>query len=171
MSNGTDEVSIPITRLDLDEANVGLGLRLAPSGNQKSEFDHRVRLASNIEARLNAVILTPTETWIFYRAIFFPKVFYPCKITVLSKHEWETILRPCTGSLLSKLGFNKHTARAIVFGPMRLGGIGMRHGYAQQGSEGVAHFLTHVREGKDIGKMLLNTLSHFNLFPGSYEVY
>ena len=64
------------------------------------------------------------------------------------------------------MGFNRHTSRAIVFGPPLLGGIGLVHRYAQQGSEGITHFLSHVRDVSDVGKMVLNTLSHLQFFSG-----
>ena len=166
LSNGTNPALIPIKRLELDEANIAPGLRLAPSGNQECEIKHRVKMVTAMASRLNAVSLNHTEVWLFYRSIFIPKVFYLCKITALRCSEWNAILRPITSSLVCKMGFNRHTSRAIVFGPPRLGGIGLVHGYGQQGSERIIHFLSHVRDGSDVGKMMLNTLSHLQLFSG-----
>ncbi len=160
LSNGTDPALIPIKHLELDEANIGLGLRLAPSGNQECEIKYRLKMVTAMASRLNSVSLNHMEVWLFYRSIFIPKVFYPCKITALRRSEWDAILRPITSSLVCKMGFNRHISRAIVFGPPRLGGIGLVHGYAQQGSEGITHFLSHVRNGSDVSKMMLNTLSH-----------
>ena len=87
----------------------------------------------------------------------------------LRRQDWDNILRPCTSGMISKMGFNSHTSRAIVFGPRRYGGIGLVHGYAKQGSERISHLLTHLRNKTQVGKQLLNTLSHLQLFSGQAE--
>ncbi len=66
------------------------------------------------------------------------------------------------------MGFNWNTVRAIAFGTLRLGGVGVRHGFSQQGSEGIAHLLSHVRDETQVGRRMLNTLSHLQLFSGKF---
>ena len=77
LSNGTDDVPIAIKRLELDEANVGLGLRLSPSGDQAQEIAFRHRQVSLIAHRSSPLILSASEAWIFYTSIFIPKIFNP----------------------------------------------------------------------------------------------
>ena len=109
LSNGNDDVPLPIARLEMDESNVGLGLRLSPSGNQDHEIVFRHAQVTKIAKRLNPLTLNPFEAWLFYTSIFMPKIFYPAKITALRRQDWDNILRPCTGRLISKMGFNSHT--------------------------------------------------------------
>ena len=72
-------------------------------------------------------------------------------------------------AIIRPMGFNAHTARAIVFGSRRLGGIGITPGYTKQGSEGVVHFLAHVQSNTRLGRLMLNTLSQLQLLSGQSE--
>ena len=53
-----------------------------------------------------------------------------------------------------------------MFGPERLGGAGLTDGFSRQGTDGITHFLTHTRWNSDLGKVMLNVLSHLQLLSG-----
>ena len=40
LTNGNNPTAVEITRLGPDDANVGLGFRMTPSGNQQLEINH-----------------------------------------------------------------------------------------------------------------------------------
>ena len=166
LSNGIDSGAVPIKRLTMDEANVGLGFRMAPSGSQAQEISHRQRLSDQMAAKMNGATLTPVEAWVFYDAIYRPKVFYPAKLTAFTREEWDNVTRKFTHAIIRQMGFNGHTARRIVYGPRRLGGIGIIPGWVQQGTEGVLHFLSHVRGDTNVGRVMINTLSQLQLLSG-----
>ncbi len=65
LSYGKDDVQVNITRLEIDEANVGLGVRLSPSGNQEQEVLFRRAQVEQMAQRLNPLILLADEVWIF----------------------------------------------------------------------------------------------------------
>ena len=75
LSNGNDEVSVPITRLELHESNVGLGFRLSPNGSQQREFHHRLSLSDRIAEKVNASSLNSSDAWVFYNSIYV-RVFF-----------------------------------------------------------------------------------------------
>ena len=75
LTNGNDDSSVEITRLTLEESNVGLGFRLAPSGCLLKEIEHRQNLSDAIASRVNAVKLSPVEAWTLWGAIYSPKIF------------------------------------------------------------------------------------------------
>ena len=75
LSNGKDDVPVNITRLEMDEANVGLGLRLSPSGNQEQEVLFRRAQVEQMAQQLNPLILSADEAWIFYTSIYSSKTF------------------------------------------------------------------------------------------------
>ena len=64
------------------------------------------------------------------------------------------------------MNFNRNTSRIAVYGPRRLGGIGLTHGYARQGAESVCHLLTHIRWGGDLGTVMMSVLSQVQLLSG-----
>ena len=47
LTNGNDPAAVPITRLGPDDANVGLGFRMAPSGSQHLEVAYRTNRVTN----------------------------------------------------------------------------------------------------------------------------
>ena len=166
LTNGNDPTAVEITRLGPDDANVGLGFRMTPSGNQQLEINHRTKQSNQLAARINTTILNPPEAWVLYSSIYIPKVYYPCKISTFSRSQWTNVTRSATGAFLSRMGFNRNTSRRAMYGPERLGGAGLTHGYARQGADSVTHFVTHVRWNSDLGKVMLNVLDQLQLLLG-----
>ena len=117
LAAGTDDETVPIKRLALGGANVGLGFRLSPSGDQHLEIRHRLLTSNRMAAKLNTSSLTPLEAWIFYTAIYRPKLFYPTKVSAFMRSDWESVTQKFTHAVIRKMGFNGYTDRRIVFGP------------------------------------------------------
>ena len=72
-------------------------------------------------------------------------------------------------AFLPKMGFNRHVKRDLAFAPRSYGGIGLTHGYAKQGAEGICHILTHLRWKEDLGTLMLAVLSQLQLLSGRGE--
>ena len=133
---------------------------MAPSGSQHLEVVAYLTGQSNqLTARLNTTTLTATKAWVLYNSIYIPKVYYPCKISAFTRKEWSDITRAATGAFLSRMGFNQNTSCRAMFGPEQLGGVGLTHGFSQQGADGITHFLTHTQWNSDLVKVMPNVLS------------
>ena len=72
-------------------------------------------------------------------------------------------------AFLPKMGFNRHMKRDLAFAPRSYGGVGLTHGYAKQGAEGICHILTHLRWKEDLGTLMLAVLSQLQLLSGRGE--
>ena len=79
-----------------------------------------------------------------YLAIYNSKIFFPAKITSYNHDDWSCITSRAIMAFLPKMGFNHHMKRYLAFAPRSYGGIGLTHGYAKQGAEGICHILTHL---------------------------
>ena len=123
-------------------------------------------MSDQIAQKVNAATLSSAEAWTFYNAIYTPKIFYPAKLTTFKSTEWDTIMRKFINGIIRHMGFDCHTSRSIIYGPRRLGGVGIMPGIAVQGSEGLLHLLSHVRSGTEIGKLMLATVSKLQLLSG-----
>ena len=88
LQSGNDDTSITIQRLSMQEANVGLGFRLAPS-----EVRHRTALSDRMAGKVNAANLSPTEAWVFYRSIYCPSIYYPAHLTSFLRKDWDSASR------------------------------------------------------------------------------
>ena len=90
---------------------------------QQREFQRRLNLSDRMAQKVNASSLSSSHAWVFYNSIYVPKLFYPAKLTTFSSEEWDGIMRKFTNGILRHMGFNYHTARSIIYGPRRLGGV------------------------------------------------
>ena len=73
--------------------------------------------------------------------------------------------------LLPRCGFNRHTHRAIIYGPRSLGGANFRHLHVEQGTQQVLYFLNLWRLSSTVGRALRCTMAWLQLSVGvSYPV-
>jgi hypothetical protein len=166
LTNGNDPTAVAITRLGPDYANVELGFGMTPTSKQHIAIEHRTKQSNQLAARINTTNMTPVEAWMLYTSIYIPKVYYPCKISTFSRSQWTDVMRLATGAFLSRMGFNHNTSRRAIYSPERLGGAGLTHGYARQGTNSTTHFITHVQWNSDLGKVMLNVLYQLQLLSG-----
>ena len=127
LTNGNDDAKCKIQSMGPDDANVGLGFRMTPSGIQDKEVEYRKEHSDTFASQFNATTLTSDEEWTCYGAIYIPQVMYPFKITSFRASEWISVTRKATAAFLPSMNFNRNTSRDVVFGPRRYGGIGFHH--------------------------------------------
>ena len=166
LENGNDKALSTIKQMGPDDANVGLGFRMTPSGTQQPEIKFRIGQSDKIAARLQSSRLTPNESWVLYSAIYNATIYFPAKISSYTQVEWSRITSRAIMAFLPKMGFNRHMKRDLAFAPRSYGGVGLTHGYAQQGAEGLCHLLTHLRWKEDLGTLMLAVLSQLQLLSG-----
>ena len=117
-------------------------------------------------SRVNATTLSPEEAWTLWRSIYVPKIYYPSKVTAFIHEDWTLATQKFVAAIIRPMGFNSHTARPIIYGSRMYGGVGLVPGASKQGSEGLAHFLTHIQCRSRLGILMLNTLSQLQLLSG-----
>jgi hypothetical protein len=94
--------------------------------------------------------------------------------TYISKADCEKIMRPFLNAGLSALGVVRTMPRAVVWGPMRYQGLGIRHLYTTQGVEHLLAILRHATHTTLSGKMLRTTIEEMQLeigLPRSFLSY
>jgi hypothetical protein len=83
-----------------------------------------------------SVNVTNYEAWTGLFVIWFGQMNYPLAVITLTERECEKIQTKAINASLSKCGFRRTTARAIVFGPPWYGSMGWRYLYFEQGIHG-----------------------------------
>jgi hypothetical protein len=107
----------------------------------------------------------------------FHLVFPPAQLTFclgalfLQEKECNLIQGPALRATLSKLHLNRNTARAIIFGPQRYGGLNLPNLYTSQGIRQLTLLIGHIRIGDDTGSLMLIDLSHLQLQVGSSTLF
>ena len=96
---------------------------------------------------------------------------YPLTCSSLTKAKCEDVQRKAFSIIVARCGFNRNTKRAILFGPLELGGANFRHLYVQQGTGQITEFMRHWRSYSTAGKLLRIALAWFQEQVGvSYPI-
>jgi len=150
-----------------------LGVRLAPDGNFKDEFAHRLEQAKTFATQAQKAPFTRREATLALNCIWWPRLSYPLSITDFSKAQCEKIQRAFYPPLLSKRGFNRCMPRAVCYGPALLGGMADKNTWYEQGLLHTCLLLRHLRMPPDslVRKQLCIAIDHLQIEAGiSYPV-
>ena len=153
-----------------NDANVGLGFQISPSGIQTHTIASQHKQSDALAAKLNTAHLTDCETWVLFESIYCIKVFYPCKVTLFLEKDWTNVTRQTVCAFSSKMGFNRNTSLKLLHGPRALGDTGLTHRFSKQGVDCTCHLLTHLCWNKEVGTLIKCVLSQLHLLSGRRTV-
>ena len=98
-------------------------------------------------------------------------VGYPLACSSMSPTQLDTIERKAMSIIIPRCGFNRHTKKSILYGPMELGGASFRPLWVQQGTGQITTFLRHWRKESQAGKLSRIALAWFKKQAGvSYSI-
>ena len=115
--------NINLKRLEPSEGERQLGIVMPLDGSFKQEQLVRWDKSKDLGQRIYRAPLQPYEAILVYKMYYIPKVAYPVSLTKFSKKECDAIQSQFYRYALPKMGLNRHTPRALIFGPMLLGGF------------------------------------------------
>jgi len=149
-----EDIQDVIPRYEPSVANRTLGARLAPDGNVHAEIKSRYDKAKQWSVSLRKAQLSNADCWVAYRSCVCSAVSYPllgqqCTVEDLSKTQGVMDQIACHA-----LGLNEHFPRALLHGPVSLGGIGVPTLWADALADKLAYFMHHMRVCDDVGRQL-----------------
>lgn len=109
-----------------------LGIMMALDGNCDAQIVKFSDKCNTLATAFNQLQLRPAEALQGYRSIFLPGARYGLSATNIPWNTMQSIQQTITNAVLPPLGFNRHTARPIVFAPEHFGGIGLYHMAVEQ---------------------------------------
>jgi hypothetical protein len=83
---------------------------------------------------------------------------YSLQITSINQVSMETVQSKATMSFLAAQGFNRNMPRGVVFAPNLYQGLGLRHLYDLQGSDGTRLLLQELNSEKSMTQSMILTL-------------
>ena len=92
----------------VDEPNKGLGCLMAPSGQQESEFEFRLKQCRDAASRTSGAILSRREAHFMLSGRIVPQVTYSMPVTSLSSIQCRKMNTAIDRVMLPKLGVNQH---------------------------------------------------------------
>jgi ribonuclease HI len=118
-----NKVEQVLGRLEPDQAERVLGVRLPLDGNMKEELNYRCQQMRAFSKKVYNAPINHWDAWIIYESRYRAMIRYPLPVTMFTREQCIKIQRPFVHAILPKLGLNRNTPRAIIFGPKSLGGL------------------------------------------------
>jgi hypothetical protein len=143
-----------IQRLNPDKGTRVLGVRLAMDGTFNDEYKFRLSQSTKMARLLYQLYLSPLDAYMVYETRFRPALEYLLAITTFTTEQMLQIQKPFIYLLPPKIGMNKHTPRAIIYGPRYRGELGLQSLDEKQAILHFELFQGHIRQNDDIGKSL-----------------
>ena len=127
-----DGIVKSLTRLPVEDAQRTLGVRLAPDGNNKAQFEYMRDKVQDWADKIRTGHLPRHLTWQSLVTTILKSIQYPLPATTLSKEQCKKIMAPILRDGLSCSGIVRTIPRALVYGPKKYQGIGMSDLYTFQ---------------------------------------
>jgi hypothetical protein len=84
-----------------------------------------------------------------------PKLTYPLPCSSLAQQQSRYVQAPALEALLPKLHLNRHTPRAVVFGPLQYAGLNLPELYTSQGLGQLRWLIGHLKLQDKVGHLPL----------------
>jgi hypothetical protein len=147
-----------------------LGSMKNPIGNQQDEVQRLHEKSNRIATSLNAHAISRSEAKMVYESFYLPAMRYSLSITAIDQMDFETIQRNATTAVLSALGFNRHMPREVVYGSQKYQGLGLRHLYDIQGSDGIKLLIQEINNpGSSTAHLIRIALETVQLEAGIHQ--
>jgi hypothetical protein len=85
------------------------------------------------------------ESAMVYNSYYMASISYGTAATSLTYKECEETQRQVVNTILQKMGINRNTARTVVFGTSKYGGLGLYHLSAVQGFAQLQYLIGSLR--------------------------
>jgi hypothetical protein len=101
-----------------------------------------------------------------YKSYYMVSLLYGTAATSLDVKEWEEIQGPVVNVILPKMGVKRNTARNVVFGTSKYGGLGLDHLAAVQGFAQLQYLIGSLRTQDTTGDLYQMLLEYIQLECG-----
>jgi len=119
---GTTGKEEQLERLDPNDAERTLGIRMPLNGTFEKEYNFRKQQMETLGYKMYYAPFTPRDAWIVYHCRYKSIIRYALPITTFSTEQLHEIQKKFIYLLLPKIGLNRHMPRAVIYGPRKYGG-------------------------------------------------
>eukprot|EP00957_Ditylum_brightwellii_P198430 15121818-Ditylum_brightwellii.AAC.1 len=104
-----------------------LGLKNNPAADYSNASTAKLGISKAITHHLKYSTILSRNAFRLYQNIWLPKMQFSLAVTLFSRATCVKIMKPFVHAILPKLGFNRNTTRAIIYGSTRYGGFQFKH--------------------------------------------
>jgi hypothetical protein len=149
------ETSLPI-QINALQSNIShktLGILETPNGNNNDEYLRLQNKSKTMARSIAAATISSADASTLYYTMFLPSITYSLTVGTLTKKQLNQIQVPVKEAILPKLGFNRHFPLEVTYGPKNIGGLGLRHLFAEQGTIKAIILIKQLRINRPLGKL------------------
>jgi hypothetical protein len=146
-----------------------VGVQIALDGNMDAQLTTLREKIYKINGALAQIFMTARDTKQGYTTVFVPSIRYVLPTTSISKTVLYKLQSNIINTVLTKMGYNRHMPRAVVFAPTHLGGIGLLGLYTEQGSSKVTTIISHIRAKSPLYTPLIVLFETYQVLAGMTE--
>jgi hypothetical protein len=143
-----------------------LGVMKNPMGNQQDEVRRLTMKSNDMAKRINSNAMSHTEAWVAYEMFYIPALRYSLSTTSMNQIDLENVQKKAILSILAAMGYNRHMPREVVFSTRKYQGLGLRHLYDLQGTDGIRLFLQEINNNGMTKQMLQAVVETIQLESG-----
>jgi hypothetical protein len=148
----------------------GLGCHIAVdasmNGSSKHEFEVRLDQCRTIARQCSRAKLTPTEAHMIMRPRVMPSVGYSAAVTRFTPQQCQKINSAINQVLLPKIKINRKTPLAVIYAPLKLGGLNWPSFEVKQDTDSILTMIKHMRQDTTMATDIKVTLSAWQLVSG-----
>ena len=151
------------------EAHRSLGVMFTPGGSNKAEYERMVKKSHSFAQRIGISNINRSEAKTLYFSCYIPGISYSLCVDSFTFNQCQKVQGATTQMFLSRMGFNRCLPSAVVYANPKIGGIGLRHLFSEQGTEKICYILQTIRCGSKTGQLLKIRLLWAHLFAGTQK--
>lgn len=136
------------------------------NGNFVQELKVRMQQSRDLGRKLYRSPLNHFESIVVYRMYYVPKISFPLSITTFTRKESEQIQSQFYRYALPKMGLNRNTPKALIFGPAKYGCLNLHDIYCKQLELHITKIIQHVRRNDDVGKAFISNIHSYEVTIG-----
>ena len=169
---------IQINQKECTSDHKTLGVYKNILGNDTYQYTELVKKSNNLALIARSSKMSKHQARVAFQMIYLPTITYCIQACSFTLKQMETIQAKAIEYFLPAMGYRRTSARALVHGPLEMGGYNIPHLYAIQGSQKIIAIINHIRAQTELGKLLVLNLNWLQilvgrgkqLFSDNYEV-
>ena len=146
---------IAIKQRCVTEAHKTLGTMLTPTGDMTAEEERLTTKGKQFARNLRSCKLPRADAHLAYRAIYLQGMQYSLPVCTFTEEALDRIQSAPVQAILNSMGYNRNMPKAVRYGPIRKGGIGLRNLFVEQGAQQCTSLIKHARHKSQLGRMFV----------------
>ena len=118
------------------------------SGHDDTKLQHRIDDIIMSAGKIKHAPLTRFDAEIIFREGLMATIKYCLFITMLTTVQYHHMIKIAEPAILSKLGFDRHPSKVVIYGPIKYGCNALINIYIDQIILHAETFMSHIK-GKD----------------------